>query len=127
MNLEGFERCFLSDFDTWLWNSNHHIFKRLKKDAQLLLIDISKWDEWRESQKEYKTQSMSEILNVLIRYPEADYFWYSYNGVLTWSLPTDEEVHADSIRINKSEFRRFIRNWNIDIILGYEIDKDSIE
>ena len=69
-------------------------------------------------------ESLSEILDVLIKEPEADYFWYSYDNYqnkLTWVLPHHQVVHSESIRVDKEKVKMFLREYKLNKILNERI------
>ena len=63
-------------------------------------------------------ESLQEILDILLREPLSDYFWYGYpehGGRLTYSLPSpDQPVPSDALRVDKI----FLRDIKIESILN---------
>jgi hypothetical protein len=103
--------CFKEDFTGWLLKSNNHCV----------------------SEKE----SLKDILDILLREPLADYFWYTYPVVaqieliyhhrgkssdtdsrLIYSLPKDEVVPAESLRVDGDKVKSFLRDYKIESILN---------
>jgi hypothetical protein len=103
--------CFKEDFTGWLLKSNNP----------------------NVSEKE----SLEEILDILLREPEADYFWYTYPVVaqieliyhhrgtssdtdsrLIYSTPKDEAVPSDSLGVDRDKVKAFLRDYKIESILN---------
>lgn len=96
--------CFKEDFTGWLLKSNNRSIN--------------------------EKESLQEILDILLREPEADYFWYTYPVVhykgsnaavdsrLIYSLPKDEVVPSDSLRVDGDKVKSFLRNYKIESILN---------
>ena len=101
--------CFREDFSIWLNNSNHPKIKPY-------ITHQSKLNKVVE-------ESLQDILDILLREPLADYFWYGYpehGGKLSYSLPHHDVVPANAIRIDKEKIKVFLRDIKIETIL-YEI------
>lgn len=65
-------------------------------------------------------ESLQEILDILIREPLADYFWYGYpehGGELSYSLPHHDVVPGDALRVDKDKIKIFLRDYKINKIL----------
>ena len=99
--------CFKEDFTEWLLKSNNPSVN--------------------------EKESLREILDILLREPLADYFWYSYpehGGRLSYSLPHYDvldsvrfdllkgKVLGDTIRVDKDKIKAFLRNYKIESILN---------
>jgi hypothetical protein len=62
--------------------------------------------------------SLQEILDILLREPLADYFWYGYpeyGGKLSYCL-TSSQVHpvpGDSLRVDGEKIKIFLRDYKI--------------
>lgn len=91
--LTGLKECFTENFSVWLLSSNCPKPNTINK-------------------------SLSDILDVILKEPEADYFWYSHNNELTWATPEQEEVHSQSIRLNKDKLKNFLRDIKLNTILN---------
>ena len=101
--------CFREDFSIWLNNSNHPKIKPY-------ITHQSKLNKVVE-------ESLQDILDILLREPQADYFWYGYpehGGKLSYSLPHSDVVPGDAIRVDKEKIKVFLRDIKIQTIL-YEI------
>ena len=102
--------CFKEDFTQWLLKSNNRSVN--------------------------EKECLKGILDILLREPEADYFWYTYPVVaeieliyhnrgisdssrLIYSLPKDEVVPSDSLRVDKEKVKSFLRHIKIESILNY--------
>ena len=96
------------DFENWLLKSNcSKIGPYLKEDRFINM------------RQEVVYTCLQEILDVLMRSPQADYFWYSYNGGgLTWTEPHQEEVPADSLRVDKEKIKVLLRNIKINQVIS---------
>lgn len=101
--------CFKEDFTQWLLKSNNRSVN--------------------------EKECLKEILDILLREPEADYFWYTYPVVaeieliyhnrgisdssrLIYSLPKDEVVPSESLRVDKEKVKSFLRHIKIESILN---------
>jgi len=119
--------CFKEDFTEWLLKSNNRSVN--------------------------ENESLKEILDILLREPQADYFWYTYPVVkgtlshrylnsgplvmskassafgrdqqmfdsdsrLIYSLPKDEAVPSDSLRVDSDKVKAFLRDYKIESILN---------
>lgn len=101
-------------FTQWLLQSNNPKvgpyldgFNRLKDRHKDMLVQVER-------------ESLQEILDILIREPLADYFWYTYkeNGVqLCYSLPGDEVVPIGALRVDKEKIKPFLRDIKIQSLL----------
>ncbi len=112
--LDKLKQCLYSpdhgEFTNWLLNSNcSKVGPYLKEDRF-------------ENMRQYVVYTcLEEILDVLIKNPEADYFWYTYQehgGKLTWSEPHHHVVPSDSIRVDKQKIKVFLRDIKINQILN---------
>ena len=103
--------CFKEDFTGWLLKSNNRSIN--------------------------EKESLQEILDILLREPEADYFWYTYPVVakieliyhhrgtssdtdsrLIYSLPKDEVVPVGALIVDSNKIKAFLRNYKIESILN---------
>ena len=98
------------DFETWLLGSN------CSKVGPYL-----KEDRFVNMRQQVVYTCLEEILDVLMKNPEADYFWYTYpqhGGKLTWSEPHHDVVPSDSLRVDKQKIKVFLRDIKISQILN---------
>jgi len=98
--------CFREDFSIWLNNSNHPKIKPY-------ITHQSKLNKVVE-------ESLQEILDILLREPKADYFWYTYRengGALTYSLPHHDVVPGGALRVDKEKIKVFLRDIKIELLL----------
>ena len=98
--------CFREDFSIWLNNSNH-------PKIRPYITHQSKLNKVVE-------ESLQEILDILLREPQADYFWYGYpehGGKLSYLLPHDDIVLGNAIRVDKEKIKVFLRDIKIETIL----------
>ena len=105
--------CFREEFLDWLAKSNNP--------------KIKNWNGIEGNLKHLKhlqmvrEESLSEILDILLREPLADYFWYGYpehGGKLSYSLPHHDVVPANSIRVDKEKMKVFLRDIKIESLLN---------
>jgi hypothetical protein len=99
--------CFREDFSIWLNNSNHPKIKPY-------ITHQSKLNKVVE-------ESLQDILDILLREPLADYFWYGYQehgGKLSYSLPHHDVVPDGAIRIDKEKIKVFLRDIKIQTLLN---------
>jgi len=99
--------CFKEDFIVWLSKSNNLKIKPYITHQSKLNIIVE--------------ESLQEILQVLLREPLADYFWYGYpehGGKLSYSLPHHDVVAGGAIRVDKDKVKIFLRNYKIRELLG---------
>ena len=98
--------CFREDFSIWLNNSNHPKIKPY-------ITHQSKLNKVVE-------ESLAEILDILLRDPQSDYFWYGYpehGGKLSYSLPHHDVVPGGAIRVDKEKIKVFLRDIKIESLL----------
>ena len=98
--------CFREDFSIWLNNSNHPKIKPY-------ITHQSKLNKVVE-------ESLQDILDILLREPQADYFWYGYpehGGKLSYSSPHSDVVPGDAIRVDKEKIKVFLRDIKIEKLL----------
>lgn len=99
--------CFREDFSIWLNNSNHPKIKPY-------ITHQSKLNKVVE-------ESLQDILDILLREPLADYFWYGYpehGGKLSYSSPHHDVVPGDAIRVDKEKIKVFLRDIKIQTLLN---------
>ena len=99
--------CFREDFSIWLNNSNHPKIKPY-------ITHQSKLNKVVE-------ESLQEILDILLREPLADYFWYNYpehGGKLSYLLPHHVVAPGGAIRIDKEKMKIFLRDIKIQTLLN---------
>lgn len=107
--------CFQSDFAQWLSKSNS------KKVRHFIQYSHIIENEYKKSLAENLIkEALDDILQILLKEPEADYFWYTYpenGGELTYSLPHHDVVPSDAIRINKDKLKIFLRDYKLEKLL----------
>lgn len=103
--------CFREDFINWLCKSNHpkilSLFPSITLNEYTLMI---------------VEESLREILDILLREPLADYFWYNYpehGGKLFYSVPSDGPgpVPGNALRVDKEKIKIFLRDIKIEKLL----------
>lgn len=104
--LKALKQCFTQNFTDWLEKSNHPHISSLRKGNRISFLPIT------------ELESLQEILDVILKEPEADYFWYSHSDKLTWVTPEQEEVHSQSIQFDKDKIKSFLRDIKLNTILN---------
>jgi hypothetical protein len=116
--IEGLRDCFNENFTKWLLKSNNpKVGPYLGEDRHKhMLVQVER-------------ESLQEILDILIREPLADYFWYTYRKTiskpiinygpsrLTYSLPHHDTVPGGAIRVDKEKIKVFLRDIKIEMVL----------
>ena len=77
-------------------------------------------DRHKDMLVQVERESLQEILDILLREPLADYFWYTYRengGDLTYSLPHHDVVPNGALRVDKEKMKVFLRDIKIETIL----------
>ena len=105
-------------FLKFLVKSNHPGILKAKEQKNSLLFEslISETpilDKCREIQESV----LNQILETLLREPEADYFWYGYpehGSKFHYSLPHHDTVPSDALRVDKEKIKSFLRNWKLE-------------
>jgi len=98
--------CFKEDFLTWLSKSNNP--------------KISPYIRHQSKLNRIAEESLKDILDILLREPLADYFWYGYpehGGKLSYSLPHHDVVPGDALRVDKEKIKIFLRDYKLQQIL----------
>lgn len=107
--------CFKEDFVGWLLRSNN------PKVGPYLSED-----RFKDMLVRVENESLVEILDILLREPLADYFWYGYpenGGKLSshlnhiHSLPHHDTVPAGAIRVDRDKIKIFLRDYKITELL----------
>lgn len=104
-------------FLSFLATSNHPDILKVKGErrSSLTVSDPSIIDKC----KEIEESVLNQILEVLLREPKANHFWYSYpeNGCkFYYSLPNHAVVPSDSLQVDKEKIKIFLRNWKLEKI-----------
>lgn len=114
--IERLRECFTEDFTQWLLKSNNpkvgprpcgeesHLSKEININMRLYV----------------EGESLKDILDILLREPEADYFWYTYKehgGGLTYALPHQDVIPSEALRVDKEKMKVFLRDIKIEILL----------
>jgi len=101
---------------TWLSKSNDKFFKELNS------THYSNWNY--DYIKSYTEYILDKILKILIRDPLADYFWFTYDGDMTYTTPnTSDTVPGNSafaysnLRIDSKLVKPLLRDIKISSIL----------
>jgi hypothetical protein len=115
--IEGLKHCFKEDFGVWLLNSNNPKVVNFVGET----IYITEDSKYHSEFIDIVNESLQEILDILLREPLADYFWYGHpehDGKLSYSPPNiGGTVPGDSLRVDKDKIKVFLRDIKIDSIL----------
>jgi hypothetical protein len=108
--------CFREKFLVWLSESNN---PKMKPYVTRFMNSTS----INESPKinEVVKESLGEILDILLREPEADYFWYGHpehGGELSYSLPHHDVVPGNALRVDKEKIKIFLRDYKINQLIN---------
>ena len=77
-------------------------------------------DRHKDMLVQVERESLQEILDILLRDPLADYFWYGYpehGGKISNSLPHHDVVPRGALRVDKEKMKVFLRDIKIESIL----------
>lgn len=77
-------------------------------------------ERFKDMLVQVERESLQEILDILLREPLADYFWYTYKehgGGLTYSLPHHDVVPGGALRVDKEKIKVFLRDIKIELLL----------
>jgi len=121
--IERLKECFTGDFSKWLLKSNN---PKVGSIFKFLIQNNFVEDRHKDMLVQIENESLGEILDILLREPLSDYFWYTYkeNGGglgnrLTYSIPSPEiqAVPGDGLRVDKEKMKVFLRDIKIEKIL----------
>ncbi len=119
MNILELKDCFLpinigmsssGSFLKFLSTSNHPEIQATRKEGKSITKRC----------KEIEVSVLKEILDILLKEPEADYFWYTWSehgNHLSYSLPQDEVVPGNSLMVDKEKIKSFLRNYKVSSVL----------
>ena len=109
--IEELKSCFKENIDNWIIKSNNP-----------KVYDFQPLNFQPLNFQEIVNESLSEILDILLREPDADYFWYGYRengpGKLTYSTPDHDVVPNDALRLDREKIKMFLRDIKINKILN---------
>jgi hypothetical protein len=114
--IERLIECFTEDFTQWLLKSNNPKVGPYLGEERFTNMRLY-----------VEGESLGEILDILLREPLADYFWYTYSqvmvtqengGRLTYSLPHHDVVPGNALRVDKEKMKVFLRDIKIDKIIN---------
>ena len=103
------------EFSEWLLKSNN-VGTNLYFQKKPYLSE----DRFKDMLTQVEEESLQEILDILLREPLADYFWYGYpehGGKLSYSLPHHDVVPAGSLRVDKEKIKIFLRDYKLQTLL----------
>ena len=105
-------------FNEWLWHSNSTVVKSIKDNVYLKLKDVDFDQIYLEDLPKHQEDVLEQILDILKREPNADYFWFAYTGELTYTLPSNEvqPVPGDAIRVDKEKIKSLLREIKLNEI-----------
>ena len=110
--IEELKECFIfqgeEDFTTWLLRS------KCPKVGPYLGEE-----RFTNMRLHVEGESLKEILDILLREPLADYFWYSYNGKLTYLVSSENQpVPNDALIVDSKRIKAFLRDIKIEAIIN---------
>jgi hypothetical protein len=112
--------CFTENFTQWLLKSNNlRVGYSAQKDRLWREVSIPE-DRFKDMLAQVEEESLQEILDILLREPLADYFWYTYRengGRLTYASLDQDVVPNGAIRVDKEKIKIFLRDIKIETIL----------
>jgi hypothetical protein len=127
MTILDLKECFLSDnvggsssgaFLKFLAHSNHPEIVKVKEQKKDYLRHIDDLGTpVLDKCKEIEVHVLNEILEILLKEPEADYFWYGYpeqGSKFSYSLPHHDVVPSGSLRVDKEKIKSFLRNCKLE-------------
>jgi len=112
--IERLRECFTEDFTQWLLKSNNPKVGPYLGEERFTNMRLY-----------VEGESLKDILDILLREPLADYFWYTYKengGGLTYALPHHDVIPSDApeyptLRVDKEKMKVFLRDIKIESIL----------
>jgi hypothetical protein len=114
--IEELKECFIfqgeEDFTTWLLRSNC---------PKVIKIGPSLGEERFTNMRLYvEGESLKEILDILLREPLADYFWYSYNGKLNYLVSSENQPVPNNVSliVDSKRIKAFLRDIKIESIIN---------
>jgi hypothetical protein len=110
------KECFLGDIDKFIFYSNNKVIRQVINRMTYPRTQSQAILDHSEIQN-YKNRLLYQIFDILLKEPEADYFWFGKDGNLVYSLPHHQVVDANSIRVNRPMVKSFIRETKINHIL----------
>ena len=105
------------NFTQWLLQSNNPKGAPYRNTQKYANVD----EAFKENLSLLEGESLEEMLDILIREPLADYFWYNYpsnGGGLCYSLPHHDVVPSDALRVDKQKIKEFLRDIKIEMVLN---------
>ena len=113
------------NFTQWLLQSNNPKVAPYRNTQKYANVD----EAFKENLSLLEGESLEEILDILIREPLADYFWYNYpsnGGGLCYSLPHHDVVPSSlaatiasgALRVDKQKIKEFLRDIKIEMVLN---------
>ena len=105
------------NFTQWLLQSNNPKVAPYRNTQKYANVD----EAFKENLSLLEGESLEEMLDILIREPLADYFWYNYpsnGGGLCYSLPHHDVVPSDALRVDKQKIKEFLRDIKIEMVLN---------
>jgi hypothetical protein len=117
--IERLKDCFTEDFTQWLLKSNN---PKVGSIFKFLIQNNLAEDRHKDMLVQVENESLQEILDILLRDPLADYFWYGYpehGGGLTYVSPSPEvkKVPGNALRVDKEKMKVFLRDIKLEKLL----------
>ena len=118
MTILDLKDCFKEDFINWLAKSNNPKLPYIGPPDIVPMKPTDKFlSRYQSELSRIAEESLQDILDILLREPEADYFWYGYpehGSKLSYSLPHHDTVPGSALRVDKEKIKSFLRNWKLE-------------
>lgn len=116
--------CFKEDFKQWLLQSDNQKIRNLKSITYINYHRIYTKERDLKIDKIVE-ESLQEILNILLKEPLADYFWYYNTNEISYCTPSMGQenqlkypVPGEAIRVDPDKIKVFLRDYKIEKILN---------
>lgn len=118
MTILDLKDCFKEDFINWLAKSNNPKLPYIGPPDIVPMKPTDKFlSRYQSELSRIAEESLQDILDILLKEPEADYFWYGYpehGSKLSYSLPHHDTVPGSALRVDKEKIKSFLRNWKLE-------------
>ena len=111
--------CFKEDFKQWLLQSDNQKIRNLKSMTYINNYHIITKAQYDLKIDKIVEESLQEILNILLKEPLADYFWYYKTNEISYCTPSmgPGPVPGEAIRVDPDKIKVFLRDYKIEKIL----------
>ena len=107
--------CFKEDFKQWLLQSDNQKIRNLKSITYINYHRIYTTERDLKIDKIVE-ESLQEILNILLKEPLADYFWYYNTNEISYCTPSmgPGPVPGEAITVDTDKIKVFLRDYKIE-------------